>query len=150
MIRKLPKQLPTMAAMLADIQATPAQTAKALGVSVSTVYRWAATNRAPRIARLAIYWCTRWGQSDIDAELWNRAQTYQGFAECLSREISTLIDHIEDLGKIGDYGSANDPAPHIGRRFSLDGAETFRAVQGLELATISHDTQRPKVLQAKR
>lgn len=109
MILKTPRRLPTLADMIRDMSATPAQVAKALDVNLSTVYRWLATGKAPRGHMLALYWMTRWGQSEIDAEMWNRANVYEGFAKALERELRELQESILHLGQIGDFGSANDP-----------------------------------------
>lgn len=150
MIKKLPKQLPGMAAMIEDIGQRPETIAKALGVSVSTVYRWKAENEAPRTAQLALFWLTSWGLSTLDAELVNTANLYRGLAACLQEESEALREQIAGMGKIGDYGCANDPGPHIMRRFSLDCAEPVRGLEMVDLAAISQDTPKQQVYQAKR
>ena len=109
MIQKMQRRLPTLADMLRDLSATPEQIAKALHVNQSTVYRWITADKAPRPAMLALYWMTRWGQSEIDAELWNRASVYEGLAKALELELYKLQSSMVHLGQIGDFGSANDP-----------------------------------------
>lgn len=136
--------------MLNDINEKPEIIAKALGVSLSTVYRWSSQDKAPKTAKMAVYWITRWGQSEIDAEMWNTAQAYRGLAESLQREIALLKEQIASMGRIGQYGCANDPGPHIKRRFGLDCAEPVRGMARVDLATISQDKPTQQVYQAKR
>lgn len=109
MILKMPRRLPTLADMIRDLSATPEQIAKALHVNPSTVYRWISQDNVPRPACLALYWMTRWGQSEIDAEWWNRANIYEGLAKALERELYNVQKSILKLGAIGEFGSANDP-----------------------------------------
>jgi predicted DNA-binding transcriptional regulator AlpA len=109
MIKKMPRRLPTLADMLRDLSATPEDIATALHVNASTVYRWINQDRAPRPAMLALYWMTRWGQSEINAELWNRANVYEGLAKAMERELYNMQSSILRLGQIGEFGSANDP-----------------------------------------
>lgn len=144
MIKKLPRRTPALADMIRDISATPAQLADALHLDKSTIYRWISVGQAPRTAELAIYWLTRWGQSDIDAELWNAANVYRGFAYALEREVTQLRDDIARLGQLGDYGSANDPVGGIHRRYGLDGASTDQALITSDLAAIIEHGNGPR------
>ncbi len=132
MIRKMPRRFPALADMLRDLSVTPAELAKALGVNKSTVYRWLDTGQAPRTAMLAIYWATSWGQSELDAETFNRANLYQSLAEALRHEVRKLEQQIQRLSQTGLYGSANDPLPRVPAaqdfpaRPSTEFAETHR------------------------
>jgi len=147
---KAPRRLPTLADMIRDLEASPREVGHALDVSESTVYRWVNVGTAPRAPMLALYWLTRWGRSDIDAELWNRATVYQGLAQAMERELWAMQQDIQRLGQIGDYGSANDPVSQITRRFGLDGAGTFKAMEPTAHATISHSGTEPRFVRSRR
>ena len=146
----MPKRFPTLADMIRDLNATPREVAKALDVGESTVYRWLSIGIAPKPAMLALFWLTRWGESQIDVELWNRANVYQGLASALERKMWDLLEDIDRLGKIGDYGSANDPVSRLTRRYGLDGAGTFEPVEGTPLATINQAGHDPRFDRSKR
>lgn len=115
MLNRLPDRTPTLSAMLGDIGSpTPAAVAKALGVSVGTVQRWLRADEAPRPALLAVFWLTRWGQSAVHCEAHNAAVMHAGMADALRHEIKRLEAQLARLGRIADFGSANDPAPALG------------------------------------
>jgi predicted DNA-binding transcriptional regulator AlpA len=122
MLKKLPRRTPPLADMISDLSATPAQVAQALHVDKSTIYRWLTVGKAPRCAELSIYWLTRWGQSEIDTEMWNAANVYRGFAYALERENMQLREDVARLLQLGEYGSANDPINGSIARYGLDGA----------------------------
>ncbi len=145
MIRKMPRRTPALGDMISDISATPAQLADALHVDKSTVYRWLSVGQAPRCAELAIYWLTRWGKSEIDAEMWNAASVYRGFAYALERENMQLREDVARLGQLGDYGSANDPVRGLTVRYGLDGANHDGARMISDLAAIIEHGQRPRL-----
>lgn len=96
-----------------DLAATPASVATALGVSLSTVYRWLAEDSAPRVALLALFWVTRWGLSATDVEAFNLVQVHRGLTQALQDDNRKLRAELVTAGRLGDFGSANDPAPHI-------------------------------------
>lgn len=137
MIKKTPRRTPALADMLEDLSATPVDIAKAMRVNQSTVYRWIKQNNAPWPVMLSLYWMTRWGLSEIDAELLNRANTHQGYAESLKRAMTKLEAQMQHLSHIGQYGSANDPLPSIVSaqtfppRPSIEPAETRQSRQDL-------------------
>jgi len=109
MILKTPKQIPPFHDLLADLGASADDAAKALGVSVSTLYRW--RNRgAPRSAALALYWISSWGLFEV----------------C----------EVERLKAIGDFGSANDPVVSVRGAVCLDGAKAGRRPVVIEHAGI--------------
>lgn len=116
--------------MVADLGATPPQIAHALGVSLSTVYRWLADEHAPQAARLSLFWLTSWGSSVLNSELHNRALVYAGLAQAMERELWAMRAQIADMGKLGDFGSANDPGPHITQRYGLDDTKTSQVDHG--------------------
>jgi hypothetical protein len=117
MLVKLPKHLPSLREMLIDIgNPHPEQIAKSLGVGYSTVRRWIVNNDAPRPAMLALFWLTQWGQQRLDADLFNWAQIQAGLYGATRREldqakgeITQLQNQITRLGRLGEFGSANDP-----------------------------------------
>lgn len=110
---KTRKRLPSFRLVVEDIPFPLPVVAKYLGVSPSTLYRWLAADRAPRPAHLALYWCTKWGESDFDLDLFERANLYQNLAASLQSEVSRLRGYLSQLGHIGEFGSANDPLPLV-------------------------------------
>ena len=85
---RIPQRVPTFAAMWEDIgRPHYLDLAHRLGVNPSTVRRWIKAGDAPRPVLLALYWLTRWGATDLDAELFNRAQVLQGLADSQAREL---------------------------------------------------------------
>jgi hypothetical protein len=115
MLTRLPKGIPPLDDMLHDIGSPTAEAlAKALGVSRRTAYRWIARgDDAPRVARLAIFWLTQWGQSVVECEAVNTTRLYVGYANSLQREVQQLREQLRKLGEIGSFGSVNDPAPGV-------------------------------------
>ena len=116
MILRPPRALPPFDTLYADLRitgATPEVLARYLGVSLSTVYRWMAGAEPPRPALLAMYWISRWGLSELDAELFNRAQLLQGLADARARELRKLHDVIARLSSLGSFGAANDPTTYV-------------------------------------
>jgi hypothetical protein len=118
MLNRLPTKLPTLKEMMQDCcNATPLQLAKALGVNERTVWRWLKQDSAPRPALLALFWVTQWGMSAASAEVHNLASMHMALSGALrselgkaQQEIKALQSQIEHLGRLGDFGSANDPA----------------------------------------
>lgn len=136
--------------MVEDLNATPADVAKALDVGVSTVYRWLQQNNAPRPAMLALYWLSTWGQSAINCEMHNRATVFEGLAKALERELWQQRKDLAKLAQIGHYGSANDPLPHVAPLLGLDDARTLEARRPASPRRVSQDAQRLKVPRARR
>ncbi len=118
MLNRLPSRTPSLAEMMHDCGGvTPRQLANAMGVNQRTVYRWMSEGSAPRPVLLALFWLTRWGMQSTDADLFNYATAQRGYAVALKDELSrtqqevrSLQTQIERLGRLGDFGSANDPA----------------------------------------
>lgn len=109
-VERAPKALPIWHAILEDLGNPPAaRVAKALGLTKRTVYRYNATGHAPRPVMLALFWLTRWGHSQVDAEAVNNCQMAIGLADCLHREVQELRAQVQHLLSIGDYGAANAP-----------------------------------------
>ncbi len=128
MLNRLPKAMPSLDDMLHDIGNPSVENlAKALGVSTRTVHRWKVLDDdAPRVARLAIFWLTQWGQSVVECEAVNTARVHVAYVAALRAEVRKLREQIRKLGEIGSFGSANDPAPGVsGGRGPAEPALTF-------------------------
>lgn len=75
MINRLPRWLPTFAELIEDLGLRPEThpaVARALGVSERTIRRWIA-GKAPRVARLSLWWLSRYGYSEWACEMERRA-----------------------------------------------------------------------------
>ena len=109
-----PTRLPGLNTMLDDIgRPHPTKVAKALGVSVRSVHRWIKLDRAPRPVELALYWLTSNGHHAVHCEAHNDAVMHAAMARCLREQIVRLEAQLEHLGRIGDFGAANDPADSV-------------------------------------
>lgn len=92
--------LPSLDTILADLQATPAQVARHLGISPVTLARYVAAGQAPRAVMLALFWETRWGRSVADTEAANWASLQQQRVTGMERYVERLrvrIAHLETL-----------------------------------------------------
>ena len=143
MLHLLPKHTPPLDTLLGDIGAKPQQVAKALGVHPKTVARWIEQGDAPLPVRLALFWITRWGWSQLDAELLNQSRMHAGMVDCLKRRIADLEAQIELLGRIGDFGAANDPAPDVRRRAPVLPL-TIAEGEPQEVTASASQSQRPR------
>ena len=75
MLNRLPRYVPSFADLLADMGSPGRdhrQVARALGVSERTIRRWIA-GKAPRVARLSLWWLSRQGYNEWDCEMRRRA-----------------------------------------------------------------------------
>jgi len=144
------RRLPNLPDMVQDLNATPGQLAAYLGVSKSTIYRWLNVGTAPQSAMLAIYWQTSWGLSEIDADMHNRANVYQWLAQALERELWRQREDFGTLARIGHYGSANDPLPHIAPLLGLDDASTLEARRPGKPRSPNQEMEPMKVHKGKR
>jgi predicted DNA-binding transcriptional regulator AlpA len=110
MLNRLPRQLPRLAEMLADIgNPAPRDVAKALGYSERTVRAWLRSDDAPRAVMLAVFWLTRWGMSSVDAEAYNLIQLHAGRAQCERQRADELENAVDVLEQSGSFGAANSP-----------------------------------------
>lgn len=144
------RRLPSLNEMATDLQATPAALASYWGVSKSTAYRWLSVGNAPRAAMLALYWLTRWGLSELEADAQNRANVFEGLAQALQRELWRQREDFTRLARIGHYGSANDPLPHVAPLLGLDDAGTLEARRPAKPRCDDQDTPAPIVREVKR
>lgn len=143
MLRQLPKYTPTLPVLLAEIGNPPLDAvACTFGVTVTTIRKWM-KHGAPKPVLLSLWWLTRWGQSELDCELANRAAMYQALTGALQQECDRLHAQVEKLQLLGDFGAANDP-------LCLDGANTSGNMRETKHATDSQDTRPPLVFLVKR
>jgi len=102
--------MPSLPMILDDLGQPSARALSALlGVSVRTVRRWQAQGHAPRPVMLALFWITRWGQSQVECEAVNDARLAAQMAKshaALSAARLSLVDH---LLRVGDFAAANAP-----------------------------------------
>lgn len=115
---RAPRQLPALEHIVADIgRPSPAVIGRALGVHERTVYHWLARGEAPRPAHLALFWESRWGQSQIEADAHAIVMWSRGEVDALRRENATLQARIAYLEGLGDHGAANAPTlrPSVSR-----------------------------------
>lgn len=117
MLCLIPKSIPSLAIMLDDIgcgsSRSTKELAKALGVCERTLRGWRDQGRAPRTAMLAIFWLTSWGQSAVNCKAHNDARMFAGYVGSLKSEVADLKAQLAKLAELGDFGSANDPAPGV-------------------------------------
>jgi hypothetical protein len=122
MLHRLPRRLPPLGVLLDDIgRPHPSSLAAALDVDVRTVRRWLKADTAPRPVLLALYWLTRWGCSDIDAELHNRAATFALLADAQSRELTRIRLELSELrARLSTTPGRIHVAPHAAPRHHLN------------------------------
>ncbi len=107
---KAPSQLPPLSVLLDDLPTRcRRQLARHLGIAERTLKRYQEQDQAPRLVMLALFWESRWGQSVIDCEVFNRDQLQRGHVEALQRQVQGLQRIIERLSAMGGHGAANDP-----------------------------------------
>jgi hypothetical protein len=114
MLHLMPKpgQLPSFMLMVEDVgNPTPLQLSIRLGMSERQVRRWYRAESAPLAVLMALFWVSRWGKSLLDAELFNSATINRELVGALRYENEKLRRLASKLGHIGEFGSANDPAP---------------------------------------
>ena len=106
--------------MLADLPATRAQVARHLGISLSTLTKYAKADQAPHAVMLALFWETRWGRSAADVEASNFGATYYREAKGLERELQRMAGVMLRLEQEIDFhsrtarGAANSPVWRTG------------------------------------
>jgi hypothetical protein len=114
MLNRLPRQVPPLSLMLDDIGGVkPRELAKVMGVSERTARGWITRDEAPMPVLMALFWLTKWGRSSVDAEAHNDAVMHAEMARSLADQVRELTARLHRLGRIADFGSANDPAPNV-------------------------------------
>lgn len=110
---RAPRQLPSLETLFDDLPTRCLRTiAKHLGLAASTVQRYRQAEQAPRAVELALFWETRWGQSTIDCEVFNRDAMQRGHIDALERENAHLeakVRALMDQLRNSERGAANDP-----------------------------------------
>ena len=156
MLNRLPIQMPPLEMMLDDIgNPTAHELGRALGVTTRAVERWRNAGTAPRPVLLAVFWLTRWGMSIVDCEAENAARLHISMAACLRTEIRAQSAQLAQLGRIADFGSANDPASGVALPSAGPGLQTApsdapirprRATAQLTAEATTRKTQQPRRL----
>lgn len=108
-LSQAPRQLPPFPLLVDDL-GTPDSVARALRVSPRTVRRWLTAGGAPHAAVLALFWLSRWGRSQLDADMHNAAASHAGMARCLAEEVTRLRAELAHVLAIADTGAANSPS----------------------------------------
>lgn len=83
--------------------------AKQLAVSVKTFKRWRLSDDAPRAARLALFYESKWGYSLLYTESFNRVTMLQQEVNSLRRENAALVARLARLMALGNFGASNAP-----------------------------------------
>lgn len=115
MLNRLPKHTRTFQELALELGlngCSDVELARALGVSPRTIGRWKSGN-APRVALLALWWLSEEGHSTWDSEMHNRTLIAIGLARAQADEIKRLRSLAASLGRLGDFGAMNDPAPNV-------------------------------------
>ena len=104
-----PVSLPIWQSILEDLaNPPPTRVARVLGVSQRTVYRWNATGHAPRVAQLALFWLTRWGQSLVHANAERDCVEAVGLARSLGDQVERLNAEVANLRALSAPGGGHD------------------------------------------
>jgi len=90
MLNRIPRNIPPLSVLLAELGATPRAVARVLQVSERTVYQWLKTGREPWSARVALFWLTRWGYSIISTDSQNEARIFAALARARADQIHEL------------------------------------------------------------
>lgn len=143
MLNRLPRYTGSFAELLDNLGLTlkdAPRIAKALGVSARTIYRWW-PDKAPRSALLSLWWLSREGHSTWDSEMANRTALAIGYADALRRELAQARGALAALGRIGDFGSANDPAPDAATNaYSLPAPQASSKPRLARMNSFAHST----------
>ena len=83
-------RMPPLDFLLADPMEPPKRIARHLGVSLRSLQRWRASGNAPRAVYLALWFESRWGMSELHADVLNEAQHARAWVASLERECERL------------------------------------------------------------
>ncbi len=115
MLAMLPRHLPALSALLADLgEPSASEVGSALDVDARTVRRWIAVDHAPRPAMLALFWLTRRGRSEVECAAVNDARMAAQLAGAHERAALAHAASVEHLLSVGDFGAANAPLLDVG------------------------------------
>lgn len=108
-IDQAPAALPIWHSILEDLAHPPVhRISKVLGVSHRTVYRWNASGQAPKVAQLALFWLTRWGQSAVHAQASNDCVLAVQVARSMSEQVQRLTVELDRLRALQAPGGRHD------------------------------------------
>ena len=124
-----PKRVPSFEVMFEDIGARPSALGEHLGVGMSSVYRWLGGQApVPRAALLAMFYETKWGRDFVSCEVeWDAVRLGHALMRATA-EVERLRAELHRLGRLADFGSANDPCPLVPRRWEC--RQAARQVEG--------------------
>lgn len=105
-----PRSLPHPDVLRDDVGASFQELAKHFGVSPPTVRRWFSSGRFPRSVLLALFYESRWGRSFVSGEVENQARMLSTAVLALRDQVESLHRQLSLLGRLGEFGSANDPS----------------------------------------
>jgi len=108
--------MPSVLQLLESISYPDASVAEYLGVTTTTLRRYAATERAPKAAKLALFWLSPWGKSHLDADTANAISMHVQLNRILRNENAALKNYIRQLEQVGSFGAANAPKFDPGRQ----------------------------------
>ena len=114
-----PKETPGICQMLDDIGASDDHVALHLGVRIQSVRVWRRQDAGPRAAKLALFYETQWGRQFVAGQVEDDALFFGRAAVHFHAEAERLRVLLAKLGGLGDFGSANDPAPEVAAEFLL-------------------------------
>ena len=105
--------MPPLSFVLDDIgNPTAADLARAFNVSERTVRRWITADQAPRPVMLALWWLTRWGASQANADAHNAATLHAARARALDDENQALKRELSRVLALNKTGASNAPLLH--------------------------------------
>lgn len=110
---RAPSQLPPLSLLIDDSPTRcTKQLARYLGISERTFKRYQEQDHAPRLVMLALFWESRWGQSVLDCEIFNRDRVQRGLIQALQTEGQQLRETVGKMAQMladGGHGAANEP-----------------------------------------
>lgn len=86
----------------------PKRVSKKLNVTERTVWRWIAEDSVPKMAVLALYWETQYGQSLIETDQRNEIVLLRTRIKMLEDQFIRAKDVITGM-RLLNYGTANEP-----------------------------------------
>jgi hypothetical protein len=102
--------LPSFDFLLDGQPASPQVAAVHLGVTRRTMANWQAAGDAPRAAKLALFYETKWGRGLVEAQALNDCRMAWQTVGILERENAALLVRVARLERIGGFGCANEPS----------------------------------------
>jgi hypothetical protein len=144
MLCRLPTAMPEFALILEDIgNPTAEHLAYVFQVHAQTARRWIRENQAPQSIMLSLFWITRWGMSVAHADAHNDAVRLAGLARASQEHVETLQRTVEQIERLADFGSANDPLPNVSSKLSGNTPQQISTVDLLaQIAMAGRPTER--------